>query len=285
LDFDKTFGESLFEKLIIDFEKNPNLQRNIKMLDIQYRMPRQIGNLISRFFYDGKLKNPNIKLLPNFDRDKFHELEFKKPMVSIYDTSELKEIEVPNSIIFVSTSKQENPSDNNNKYERKNICNKNVITDILKQLNRLYSDNLKREKPLTIGIIAGYRGQVNLLQDIKLEEFNNFQIVNEEGRLESLIEINTVDKFQGAERDIIIYDIVKSSKESSHIGFLMDYRRINVAFSRVKKLLIVVGDSEYILKRASILENPKFKEFKLKDIVIELDKQGVIVNDLNEILK
>lgn len=285
LDFDKTFGESLFEKLILEFENNPNLQSNIKMLDIQYRMPRQIGNLISRFFYNSKLKNPDTSLLPNFDKDKFHELKFKKPMASIFDTVEEKEIEVPNSIVFVSTSKQENPSDNNNVFDRRNNCNKNAIKDILTQLNNLYPNNLTREKPLTIGIIAGYRGQVNLLQDIKLEQFNNFVITNEDGRPEPLIEINTVDKFQGAERDIIIYDIVRSSKGSSPIGFLMDYRRINVAFSRVKKLLIVVGDSEYILKRATIFANENFKEFKLQEIVAELDRQGVIVHNLNEMIQ
>jgi superfamily I DNA and/or RNA helicase len=65
----------------------------------------------------------------------------------------------------------------------------------------------------------------------------------------------------------------------------MDYRRINVAFSRVKKLLIVVGDSEYILKRATIFPNEKFKEFKLQEIVAELDRQGVIVHNINEMIQ
>ncbi|MBK6612521.1 MAG: hypothetical protein IPG29_17285 [Sphingobacteriales bacterium] len=163
---------------------------------------------------------------------------------------------------------------------------KNSIKEILKQLNKLYPDNLKREKPFTIGVIAGYRGQVNLLQDsIELLEYKNFVAIDEEGKPEPLIEINTVDKFQGAERDIIIYDIVKSSKGSSPIGFLDDYRRINVAFSRVKRLLIVVGDSEYILKRATLNPSGKFKEFKLKEIVAELDRQGVIVHSLNEMIQ
>ncbi|MBK7529021.1 MAG: AAA family ATPase [Sphingobacteriales bacterium] len=286
LDIEKEFGESLFEKLITEFEANPNLQSYIRMLDIQYRMPRQIGNLISRFFYDGKLKNPDTSLLKNFDKDKFHELKLKKATASIFDTVSNAEIEVPNSVIFVSTSKQKNPNDNDNKFFRQNECNKNSIKEILKQLNKLYPDNLKREKPFTIGVIAGYRGQVNLLQDsIELLEYKNFVAIDEEGKPEPLIEINTVDKFQGAERDIIIYDIVKSSKGSSPIGFLDDYRRINVAFSRVKRLLIVVGDSEYILKRATLNPSGKFKEFKLKEIVAELDRQGVIVHSLNEMIQ
>ena len=135
-------------------------------------------------------------------------------------------------------------------------------------------------------MIAGYRGQVNLLKDsIDLQLYKNFLKTDEEGKAETLIEINTVDKFQGAERDIIIYDIVKSSKGGSSIGFLDDYRRINVAFSRVKRLLIVVGDSEYILKRATLNPSGKFTEFKLKEIVAELDRQGVIVHSLNEMIQ
>lgn len=286
LDIEKEFGESLFEKLITAFEANENLHSFIKMLDIQYRMPRQIGNLIGRFFYNNKLKNPDIKLLPNFDKEKFHGLKFKKPTCSIFDTATESEIEVPNSVVFVTTSNQPNPNDNDNKFNRSNECNKSTIKEILKQLNKIYPDNLKREKPLTIGVIAGYRGQVNLLKDsIDLQLYKNFATTGEEGKSESLIEINTVDKFQGAERDIIIYDIVKSSKGGSSIGFLDDYRRINVAFSRVKKLLIIVGDSEYILKRATLNPSGKFTEFKLKEIVAELDRQGVIVHSLNEMIQ
>ena len=288
LDFEKTFGVSLFEKLIDDFENNPSLNSNVKMLDIQYRMPRQIGNLISNYFYESKLNNPDLNILTNYDEEKFHELRFKNPKVSIFDHAENKIIEVPASIVFVSTSTQIKPYDNDNKFDRRNYCNKKAIIEILTQLNSLYPQNLTRQKPFTIGIIAGYRGQVNLLQEIDLLQFENFVITeNKDGKetKKPLIEINTVDKFQGAERDIIIYDIVKSSSGSTSIGFLDDYRRINVAFSRVKRLLIVVGDSEYILKRATLNPDGKFKEFKLKEIVTQLQKQAAIVHNFNEMIQ
>lgn len=286
LDFDKEFGESLFEKLFVEFEQNPNLQNSLKMLDIQYRMPRQVGDLISRHFYNGKLKNADINLIPDFDKDRAHGLSFKKPTVSIFDTFQNKRIEVPNSIVFVSTSNREKPQDNDNKFDRKNETNKKVIEEVLDQLNGYYPNNSSNDKPLTIGIIAGYRGQVNLLKDgIDLSKYKNFNKKNEAGKSVPLIEINTVDKFQGGERDIIIYDIVKSSKGKSNIGFLDDYRRINVAFSRVKKLLIVVGDSEYLLKRATLNPHSKFEDFKLKEIAEELSKQGAIVHNLNEIIQ
>lgn len=271
LDFEKAFGESLFEKLIKAFEADESKQNYIKMLDIQYRMPKQVGSLISKYFYDSKLKNPETTIIPDNDKQKHHELTLKK------DTS----------IIFFSTS-QENPNDNDNKFNRQNKCNVQAIKELLEKLNTLYSDNLAKSKPFTIGIIAGYRGQVDLLKSsINLSQYSNFVQVetDESGKQKktNLIEINTVDKFQGAERDIIIYDIVRSSKGQSNIGFLDDYRRINVAFSRVKRLLVVVGDSEYLIKRATLNQGGRFTEFKLQQIGQELQEQGLVFNQLHEI--
>ncbi|MFL0108154.1 AAA domain-containing protein [Tenacibaculum maritimum] len=284
LDFEKEFGESLFERLITSFEVNPSLKPYIKMLDIQYRMPRQLGIIISNHFYNGDLKNPNLELdsLKNYDDDKFHELSLKKPYVEIIDKISDSQIKVPNSVLFITTSKQDNPNDNGNKFERKNQCNVDVIKETLKELNSLYHKNKEKETPFSIGVIAGYRGQVNLLKDkIKFPDYSNFNITDE-NKTKSLIEINTVDKFQGAERDIIIYDVVRSDKGKSNIGFLQDYRRINVAFSRAKRLLIIVGDSEYILKRAMLYKDDKFKDFKLQNIVKELEEQKLIFNSLKD---
>ena len=272
LDFEKEFGESLFEKLIKAFETDESKQNYIKMLEIQYRMPKQVGSLISKYFYDGKLKNPELSVIPDYDRQKHHELNLKK------DTS----------IIFFSTSQRENPNDNDIKSNRQNKCNVQAIKELLEKFNVLYSDNLTKPKPFTIGIIAGYRGQVDLLKSsINLSQYKNFVQVDtdQSGKQKktNLIEINTVDKFQGAERDIIIYDIVRSSKGKSNIGFLDDYRRINVAFSRVKRLLVVVGDSEYLIKRATLNQGGRFTEFKLQQIGQELQEKGLVFNQLNEI--
>jgi len=284
LDFEKEFGESLFERLITSFEINPSLQPYIKMLDIQYRMPRQLGSIISNHFYNGNLRNPNLKLdsLKNYDKDKFHELKLKKPFIEINDKFSNSILKVPNSVLFVTTSKQNNPNDNGNKFERKNQCNVDTIKEVLQELNNLYKTNTDKETPFNIGIIAGYRGQVSLLKDkIKHSDYSNFNVKSDD-KTKSLIEINTVDKFQGAERDIIIYDIVRSSKGKSVIGFLDDYRRINVAFSRAKRLLIIVGDSNYILKRAFLHQKSKFKDFKLQNIVKELEEQELIFNSLKD---
>lgn len=254
----KDFGKSLFETLMEAFEKDPKQQKYLKMLDIQYRMPAQIGTLISKYFYNNKLKNAAPKLLKN----KAHGLSLKKET----------------SIVFINTSNRPNPSDNGNKTNRNNPCNVSAITELLEQLNTLYPNNLEQENPLNIAIIAGYRGQVKLLRkEINTSQYENF---------DTLINIDTVDKFQGAERDIIIYDVVRSSpKQQDVIGFLENYRRINVAFSRVKRLLFVVGDKEYLLDRAILHPQSDFKEFKLQQIVQELDEEGLVYANFSELLK
>ncbi|MBK9453350.1 MAG: hypothetical protein IPN95_28985 [Bacteroidetes bacterium] len=274
LDIDKEFGESMFEKIITTVESDPAKAQNFRMLDIQYRMPRQIGSIISTYFYDGKLQNPDPQRVPGFDQSKSHELQLAK------DTS----------MVFLSTSREENPFDNGDKFARANTCNVRKIKEVLDWLDKAYPNNLQRKNekgepaPFTIGIIAGYRGQVNLLQrEIALTKYKNFVTQDENGEDVPLIRINTVDKFQGAEEDIIIYDVVKSSRGSDTIGFLSDYRRVNVALSRVKRLLIVVGDTEYLLKRATLPNDERFPEFKLKSIAQEFEAQGLIIHSIDEL--
>jgi len=96
-----------------------------------------------------------------------------------------------------------------------------VITKRLKELNL---------ETNTFGIISPYRLQVKKLQA-------NFPNLSSQ--------INTIDSFQGQERDVIILSLVRSNTESQ-IGFLKDYRRMNVAMTRAKKKLIIIGDSATI---------------------------------------
>ncbi len=274
LDLNKTYGVSLFEKLITSFEVSNQLISYKIMLDRQYRMPRQLGFLISKHIYNGDLKNPDAKIL-KYDQSKAHKLPLKKPTVLIGRNQEQKE--VPNSIIFISTSQEPNPSDNDDKYERKNECNLQVIKKILEKLNERYSNIKEENVPNEIGIIAAYRGQVKLLKNkIIKEHYPHFKSMD----------INTVDQFQGSEKQIIIYDVVRSSTASSNIGFLNDFRRINVAFSRAKNLLIIVGDSEYLRKR--IEPNPqseiKKEELVIKKIVDDLHDWGCIYHSIDEAL-
>ncbi|MBK7958843.1 MAG: hypothetical protein IPK03_12515 [Bacteroidetes bacterium] len=86
-----------------------------------------------------------------------------------------------------------------------------------------------------VGIISPYRGQVKFMRE---NDVNDLQLTVTYPQ----IHIQTIDAFQGQERDIIYISLVRSNTESE-IGFLKDYRRMNVAMTRAKKMLVVIGDS------------------------------------------
>jgi len=87
-------------------------------------------------------------------------------------------------------------------------------------------------KNISFGIISPYRAQVVLLQN-ELEPIR---------KSSGDFVVNTIDSFQGQERDVIYISMVRSN-DKSEIGFLKDYRRMNVAMTRARKKLIIIGDS------------------------------------------
>ena len=109
-----------------------------------------------------------------------------------------------------------------------------IILELLGRLNDSYGSMAEQAK--TVGIITGYSAQKADLRQ----------------RIESLrgiwpglkdIEVNTVDAYQGRERDVIIYSVVRSNPQRV-IGFLRDERRLNVALSRAREALFVVGNTD-----------------------------------------
>ena len=102
---------------------------------------------------------------------------------------------------------------------------------------RQHLDNLLvilGDQAASIGIISPYREQVISIQDAITKDFDHFPDAD--------IEVNTIDAFQGQERDIIYISMVRSN-DNGEIGFLKDTRRMNVAMTRAKKKLIIIGDS------------------------------------------
>lgn len=90
------------------------------------------------------------------------------------------------------------------------------------------------QQDISIGIISPYREQVLKIQEAIAHDFDHFPEAN--------IEVNTIDAFQGQERDVIYISMVRSN-DRGEIGFLKDTRRMNVAMTRAKKKLIIIGDS------------------------------------------
>lgn len=173
------------------------------MLDEQYRMSNQIGEMISTLFYDGNLKNGRNE-------------DSKDPLLWIsYSPS----MQWPTS--------QENSS------ERPQVFNEEE-RDIIASL---VSDLLSSKQGLTIGIITPYKGQAALLK----------KTINPSAN----IKIDTVDGFQGKECDVVIFSVTRTT---GSYRFLADKRRLNVALSRARDRIIIVGDIEYARKKALLLD-------------------------------
>lgn len=198
-------AETLFEKAI---------KRNAaaaSMLEVQYRMHQQIMEFSSRQFYDGKLQADTSvagkTLLPD------------EAPVELVDTA---------GSGFTEVVDRESRS-------RYNSEEADMLLRHLEGLaNRLHYAEVDTRQ-LSVGIISPYRAQVRALT--ALAEAN--QELTSQFRS---FDINTVDAFQGQERDIVYISLVRSNEEGE-IGFLADIRRMNVALTRAKQKLVVLGDS------------------------------------------
>ena len=204
LKLSQTLFQSLFE--------NESLPETTKvMLDTQHRMHPVIGDFISKEFYGNMLKNNNIL---KFDR-----------IYEDYETpSTISKICDPRDIITLVHTENYNASKSKSVEE-----DAEVVLDLVEFL---ISKNIE---PKNIGIIAPYRAQVALIRR-KIEGF----ISRIDKSFCSKEMVDTIDRFQGDERDVIIFSMCFSNSVKSSL--LNDNRKVNVALSRAKKKLIVVGN-------------------------------------------
>ncbi|MCB0704114.1 MAG: AAA family ATPase [Saprospiraceae bacterium] len=191
---------------------------NVSLLRVQYRMHQAIMEFSNRQFYDGALLAAN---------------QVKSHLIPGW-------LESP--VVFLDTAgtgfeEKFNPEDKS----RSNPEELHLMLEHLYQLKEIFSES---ENP-SIALISPYRQQVNLMEEV----------VREDSRLEGLdTVVKTIDGFQGQERDIVYISLVRSN-DKGEIGFLKDIRRMNVAMTRARKLLVVVGDS------ATISSHPFYQAF------------------------
>lgn len=212
---------SLFEYLEMGLNEEC---KNI--LDEQYRMNPVIGDLISSLFYDNKLISRTEK------KEKTIPLKMYANM----------------PLVWLSTSSNSNRKEEKISDSYRNTTEARIIFEQLLLVDEEIG-KLKLKKKET-AIIAGYRGQRDRLTRLYESDYK--------ARFHNMtIEINTVDAFQGRETDIVFYSVVRSNDEGN-LGFLKDVRRLNVAFSRAKELLVVVGDHQCAQRKLEVngQENP-----------------------------
>ena len=206
--------------------ENPGRKNLIHTLEYNYRAERKICDLYSNAFYEGKLKTTD-----EVNAKKKHSLSFNS------------------SVVWYDTGRLQNKEDQQKGTGKINNCNARIIEKVLHQLKNEMSSNSIN---YNIGIITPYKAQMELLRS-KLAIKKNFE--------DYKIDIGTVDSFQGSDRDIIIYDCVRSGKlkQKAKIDFIAEEKRLNVSLSRAKLLLIIVGDMDFLYQAQVSDKNNPFK--------------------------
>lgn len=213
-------GKTLMERIV------ENVPSAVTMLEIQYRMNEQIMRFSSNWFYDGKVKaDASVQNRSILDLD--------TPMMWI-DTSTLS------SELNDSSNPEDEPLDYKesfvgSSYGRINKAEAELtLRTLLEYIQKIGKERFLDER-LDVGIISPYKVQTQYLRSLirKRSQFKPYR---------NLISVNTVDGFQGQERDIILISLVRSN-EQGNIGFLNDLRRMNVAMTRARMKLIIIGDS------------------------------------------
>ena len=206
---------SLFQSLLEQIAEPES--DHLASLQTQYRMNAAIGHLVSSVFYEEMLKN-GIQSPPR--RSAFGWM--------------------PAPVVWVSTSSLPDRYDARSGGSYSNDTEAALVLQLLEKMEQ--ECRTRRRRP-SVGVISGYSAQVErLVTQIDPEDrtrWTNLQI-----------EIATVDSFQGRECDAVIYSTVRSNTQR-RIGFLKDHRRINVALSRARDLLVIVGD-DFMMEHATL---------------------------------
>ena len=234
-------GKTLMERIA---ENKPEV---VTLLKIQYRMNDEIMRFSSDWFYGGKVESaPQIKYRSVLDYD--------HPITWIDTSNEENQITIEGEDSpedSASTSSSASASNQNSDLNFK----EQFVGESFGRINKAeaeltlltlaeYFTKIGKQRVLSesidVGIISPYRAQVQYLKKLikKYEFFKPYR---------RLISVNTVDGFQGQERDVILISLVRSNDEGQ-IGFLKDLRRMNVAMTRARMKLIILGNKDTMTK-------------------------------------
>lgn len=224
------YEQSLFVRM------QNNYKDNVYLLDVQYRMHPDISRFPSKEFYNSKLLDgPNMA---EINKRPWHNINIFTP----YKFFDIK-------------GKQEQNQQTMSLYNRTEA---KIATEMVSKLFNSYPDENWSSK---IGIISPYKEQVRCLRDSFIREFG-FNITKE-------IDFNTVDGFQGQEKEIIIFSCVRGSDDSG-IGFLSDVRRMNVALTRARTSMWILGS------KSSLVQNRTWR-----DLISDAESREMTIDAYN----
>lgn len=227
-EFEKLLNESLFERLFRTLPK-----QNKTMLGIQYRMHESIMQTITPFYEEGDY---SLQCgLPDSDTVRDHMIDSRY----IQRKDHLLWFDMPNKPAYFE-EKVKGGTSRFNEAELKMV--KNVLVDLEQATDKAKIEGkMKPEDKKSVGVISFYGEQVKRIDRLIQQDLVPQHLHCRTG---------SVDKFQGMEMDIIILSFVRNHGEKGgDIGFARDYRRLNVALSRARELLIIIGSSEMFTMR------------------------------------
>ena len=226
-------GKTLMERIV---ENHPD---EVNLLKIQYRMNEQIMRFSSDWFYHGQVESaPSVRHRGILDYD--IPIEWRQASIDDEGTPPAEE--------FVGES-----------FGRINKTEAQLTLDTLQHYFEKIGKQRVLDERIDVGVISPYRAQVQYLrQQLRKREF--FKPFRQQ------ISVNTVDGFQGQERDIIVISLVRSNDEGQ-IGFLRDLRRMNVAITRARMKLIIMGNA------STMTRHPFYR--KLYEYVQSLNRDGL----------
>ncbi|RHN56804.1 putative P-loop containing nucleoside triphosphate hydrolase [Medicago truncatula] len=238
------FGRSMFERLVTSGYKR-------HMLNVQYRMHPSISLFPCKEFYDGKISDAVI-----VGKEKYNKHFLEGKMYASY------------SFINIAKGKEQFGRENS----LKNMVEVAVISKILESLKHEF---MRTKKKVSIGIISPYNAQVFEIQ----EKVKQYIAVSD---TDFSVSVRSVDGFQGGEEDIIIISTVRSN-ESGKVGFLSNRQRVNVAITRARYCLWILGNAATLINSDSVWRNVVL-DAKRRDCFHNAAENKKLARAINDVL-
>lgn len=238
---EKSFFEYLFTKMENDDAKTPNLTR----LDEQFRMPGNISDVISKWFYNGEYR-------ARYDMTKWTPLipGTHKPLVLVDTGKEEGRFEYSEDDAKQDMQRGKKVENCLTGPGYANVMEAQIAADIVTAVmnSGILKDRDDKGRPLEvqdhIGIISAYGKQVRTI----CNELRKRKLGLRDEQISAMCA--SLDSFQGQERPIIIYSSTRSTSyknpDQARVGFMKELRRLNVAFTRCQVQLVIIGDIDYL---------------------------------------
>lgn len=291
--FENMVTSSIFKEYFE--EANENIKHSLLS---QFRMHSDIMGVINRF-YENRLKSGLLEsgmTKEKENEEKSHLLEIKRANNIPFITKSKHAYWIDSSYIKIRQNKEEEIYESmiSTSTSIYNVLEVHIVVELAKKIATEYK-KLNLDRKVSIGIISLYQLQVNRIRDMIKEERKNFDFsaVN--------IDINTVDRFQGKEKEIVIVSLVRNSESrKSYSKHIKAFERVNVAFSRAQNALFIIGaetfyknldvEMPYMDRKGSrpqkvyknIIEHIERKASRFEsDCVIDYNKAYSILNEYN----